>query len=303
MALKAFGKACVSGVFSFGAGTAVTSVRQHLVRQGGDGRRSVASGWERESFRGTAVSLLGGLDVALSALAGASPLVACSATRAAGGAAMLAGSVGAIAGYVDDHLEAKFPAQGKGFRGHLGALKRGQVTSGLVKIVSIGVGSLGAAAVLAASRESARPAMRVGGELMIDALLIAGTANFINLLDLRPGRALKATGLAALPHVGASTPGSAPLAGSLIGVALAGLPSDLRGETMLGDLGANALGAQFGVLLANQKSLPLKASLLSGVIALTLVSEKVSFSQVISRNDILRALDQWGVPGVNSAGA
>ena len=71
----------------------------------------------------------------------------------------------------------------RGFRGHLGALAHGELTSGAVKIG--GIGASGAAA-----------AVLLGGgaaDIAINAGLAAGGANLLNLFDLRPGRAIKVT--------------------------------------------------------------------------------------------------------------
>ncbi|MDY5131952.1 hypothetical protein R6G99_10800, partial [Actinotignum timonense] len=73
-----------------------------------------------------------------------------SAARAAGallsGGSCSAGPViaalsGGLAGYIDDFYESAFSRTSKGLRGHLGALSRGHLTSGALKIVIIGVGA------------------------------------------------------------------------------------------------------------------------------------------------------------------
>ena len=128
--------------------------------------------------------------------------------------------------------------------------------------------------------------------------VIAGTANLLNLLDLRPGRALKA-GLvlvAAQEALDGRTAhaGSRALGGGVLGVAAAALPDDLRGETMLGDAGANALGAAIGLRSALTASRPRLVCELAALAALTLASERISFTRVIEQTPGLRELDALG---------
>jgi hypothetical protein len=75
--------------------------------------------------------------------------------------------------------------------------------------------------------------------------------------------------------------------------ALSALPDDLGERTMLGDLGANTLGALIGVRLA-AGSTRQRFGALVVVSALTVASERVSFSRVIDTVPALRWLDQLG---------
>ncbi len=168
----------------------------------------------------------------------------------------------------------------KGLRGHLGALRSGQVTSGLVKIVGIGATGLAAAWLVSDNVADA----------LLGGALIAGTANLVNLFDLRPGRALK-VGLLATPVLLARD--GAVIAAPL-GAAAASLPEDLGERGMLGDTGANALGAGVGLALVATTGTIGTAAWLAAVVALTLASEKVSFSRVIDRTTPLRWVDQLG---------
>ena len=70
--------------------------------------------------------------------------------------------------------------------------------------------------------------------------MIAGTANLLNLLDLRPGRALKATVIAGA--LTAADRRAEVVSGAAVGAAAALLGPDLAGETMLGDTGPTAPG-------------------------------------------------------------
>ncbi|MCO7222617.1 hypothetical protein NH342_22765, partial [Klenkia sp. PcliD-1-E] len=88
-------------------------------------------------------------------------------------------------------------------------------------------------------------------------------------------------------------PAGAAVAGPL-GAALAVLPDDLGERVMLGDCGANALGAVLGLRLAAVRSRGTRATALGVVTALTLASEKVSFTRVIEATPGLRQLDRLG---------
>jgi hypothetical protein len=85
-----------------------------------------------------------------------------------------------------------------------------------------------------------------------------------------------------------------PLTAPGLAAAVALLRADLREKVMLGDGGANALGAALGVAAAAgapRRSLAVHLAVLS---ALTLASERVSFSAVIARTPGLRELDALG---------
>jgi hypothetical protein len=63
---------------------------------------------------------------------------------------------------------------------------------------------------------------------------------------------------------------------------------------MLGDCGANAVGALLGLRLAAVPGRPARARALAVVVGLTLASERVSFTRVIEATPVLRDLDRLG---------
>jgi UDP-N-acetylmuramyl pentapeptide phosphotransferase/UDP-N-acetylglucosamine-1-phosphate transferase len=191
--------------------------------------------------------------------------------------AVAAGALGAL-----DDLAGG--ASDKGLRGHLGALVRGEVTTGAVKILGLGVaGLLGAA--LADRQPSSRPGVL---STLVGGAVVAGAANAVNLFDLRPGRALKVTVAVGLPLVG-TVPGAAA-----VGAALGVVRDDLRASAMLGDTGANAAGALVGLAFVERTGLAGRTAALIGLAALTLASERVSFTRVIEAHPLLRRVDEWG---------
>ncbi|MEU0571135.1 hypothetical protein ABZ297_37875, partial [Nonomuraea sp. NPDC005983] len=207
-------------------------------------------------------------------------------------AALLAGVGSGALGAYDDLYGT---TSSKGFKGHLTALARGEVTSGAVKILGIGATGLGAAALV-----SEGPV-----DTLVNGAVVAGSANLANLFDLRPGRAIKVGLLAGGPLLAASVlrdqPVSAALAAVPLGAAAALLPDDLGERAMLGDAGANALGALLGLAAVTRLRRPGRLVLLGTVAALTAASEKVSFTKVIAGNKVLNSLDMLGRRPVDPA--
>lgn len=254
--------------------------------------RTVTPGpaWQRTNYAGDPVTLVEGPAVAVGAGTGMiveAVLAGRAGDPAAGrraAARLVAVGGSALVGAYDDLLGT---TQAKGFGGHLRALRAGTITSGMIKIAGIGVSALAASVI---DRPAGRGAGRGAGrivDVMINTTLIAGTANVTNLLDLRPGRAGKA-----VLGLGMIIPGSGPLVGAVSGV----LADDLAGRSMLGDCGANALGAGLGTAIIRLPR-PLRVAVLAGVIGLNLASEKVSFSAVIDDHPVLRTIDRWGRDG------
>lgn len=253
--------------------------------------------WDRTNHRGESVTLLEGPAwgaAALTATCVAAPLP--DSVRAG---TALAVTAAAVLGAVDDLAGT---SADKGLRGHLGALARGRVTTGAVKVLGIGAAGVLAAGLLlrdarARSASSAALGVRDVVDVVVAGGVVAGAANLLNLLDLRPGRALKATLLAAPAVLGA--PGAAPLGAVAVGASSALLPEDLGERAMLGDAGANAAGALLGCAVvaataASGRGAAVRAGVLAGLVALTVASERVSFTRVIERTPVLRQLDALG---------
>jgi UDP-N-acetylmuramyl pentapeptide phosphotransferase/UDP-N-acetylglucosamine-1-phosphate transferase len=245
--------------------------------------RPAGAPWRRMNYAGRPVTLLGGPALAASATATA-VLGAPAGTRTA---AAVVGAVSGLVGGYDDLAGAR-PEQvrDKGLAGHLAALRAGRISAGAVKVA--GIGAAAAAAAVLTRRGTGAGALLDG---VLTTGLVAGTANLVNLLDLRPGRAGKAGALAAATVLGG--PAGGLVAGPL-GATLAVLPDDLRERVMLGDSGANALGALLGLRLAAIPGRAPRAGLLAGVVALTLASERISFTTVIEATPGLRELDRLG---------
>ncbi|BAS28410.1 hypothetical protein [Limnochorda pilosa] len=191
----------------------------------------------------------------------------------------------ALVGWIDDLLG---DGSSRGLRGHGRALAEGRLTTGALKVFLLGAGAL-----LAAASGSWTGAAPGAFALLAGAVLLALTANAVNLLDVRPGRALKVA-LLLLAVAFVADPRSAlptlPGAAAALGI----LGWDLREEGVLGDAGANALGALAGWVA--WRALPPGAwvLLLAALVGLHLYTERASLSERIEGSPLLRWLDRLG---------
>ncbi|GAB3654143.1 hypothetical protein [Glycomyces tarimensis] len=285
---RTVGRAFLGGVAAGGTIAAISAVR----------RSKWSKHLDRVNHRGDTVSLAEGPGVTVGATVAA---VAGSTSPAYAAAAATAGLAAGGLGLYDDMADTK-GEKAKGFKGHLTALLKGRVSAGFVKVVGISTAGLASAALVDAVSER-RPAhwlarlwnIGVGGGV------IAGTANLINLFDLRPGRALKVVAVVSAPlsrPPGPKAPGTAASgANTAIAVsaaAAAAMSDDLEGKTMLGDCGANALGALLGLSYIARTGPVGRHIALAGVGALIAASERVSFTKVIADTPVLRGLDELG---------
>ncbi|MGH9195399.1 MAG: hypothetical protein ACRD1T_06635 [Acidimicrobiia bacterium] len=173
----------------------------------------------------------------------------------------------------------------RGFKGHLAAIKEGRLTGGSIKALAGGALAL----IAAGFWESAL------AWVVVDGLLVALSANLLNLLDLRPGRAVKVFLLWWIPvaAVGWSTP-YLPVSAAAAGAATTWLPSDLGGRGMLGDSGSNLLGAVAGSGAALVLPPVGKLIAVAVLVALTVLSEWRSFNSFIEWVPPLRWVDSLG---------
>lgn len=181
-----------------------------------------------------------------------------------------------LAGLVDDVYGNQ---DYRGFRGHFRALFRGHLTTGLLKVLLVTQG-----AVLAL--------LPFSWAALLQGWVLILSVNIFNQLDLRPGRALKAF---LVLGGGLALAGNVPAALGC-GAAFALLPGDLRSEFMLGDTGANLLGALVGFgALAVLPSPWLPAALLI-LLLITGIGEFSSFNRIIAGSKFLHWIDQIGRP-------
>jgi len=199
-----------------------------------------------------------------------------------------------VFGLVDDWLGSR---ETLGFGGHLRALAHGRITTGGLKFLGIGLLSVFTAVSL----------YYAGASTILHVVLVAAvlalSANLLNLFDLRPVRASKVYLLLLVVAcvcivvagvVRLEVGDVAALVLAALGPVLAVWRFDAGERGMLGDVGANSMGVLIGYLFAT--ALPFWGLVVCVVIllALNLASERVSFTQVIENNKVLKAGDMLG---------
>ena len=192
----------------------------------------------------------------------------------------------AFLGFLDDSLgRGDAEATPRGWRGHAAALRDGRLSTGAIK--AIGALALAAYVVSGRGLESWR--------YLADVALLILATNAFNLLDLRPGRAEK--GLALLGAglcLGAWTFAPLELLGIFAGPVAVGAWFTLRERAMLGDTGANLVGAIGGVWLLTTLGGSGRLIALAAVVAFTAFGELRSISKAIESFPHARWLDSLG---------
>ena len=187
----------------------------------------------------------------------------------------------ALLGLIDDVLS----GASRGWRGHGAAVLTGNLSTGALKAV----GTLGLALLVA----SGLPGQE--GDFLLAAGVLVLATNVFNLIDLRPGRSIKAL-VALCAGLLALTMDLDPLwaLGLFLAPIVVLLPFDLRERAMLGDTGSNAVGAVAGLWLVLALSTRAQAIALALVAAASLYGELRSISGLVDRTPWLRHLDSLG---------
>lgn len=184
-------------------------------------------------------------------------------------------------GFLDDIAGSR---DARGLRGHFSSLLKGKITTGLIKLIVITLTAL--VIVFKVDSFSLQ-------EKLINSGIIILMGNFLNLLDLRPGRSIKFFLIVSFLFFYRADnwlyffPYYLPLLPYLI--------YELEGRVMLGDAGANLLGFVLGYNLVNSiPGLVTRYIVFLSLFFLTLLSEKYSYTFIIENNRILKWLDNLG---------
>lgn len=187
-----------------------------------------------------------------------------------------------FAGIVDDLLGNRDTL---GFKGHIKSLFKGTLTTGGFKAL---MGGLVASVISLFISDAVI-------QWILNALIISLFTNMLNLMDLRPGRAIKFFFLVWGISVIGGIKGNYsyllfPLAGSLI----AYMPVDFKGKGMMGDVGSNVLGISMGIYFSLSTGVTAKICIVGALVLMHLIGEKYSFTNIIDKNRILSFVDSLG---------
>jgi UDP-N-acetylmuramyl pentapeptide phosphotransferase/UDP-N-acetylglucosamine-1-phosphate transferase len=249
-------------------------------------------GHVRENFRGRPLPWPFGVLIVvagLTALIALAPLQQLAATHTLHPETLLVlGYVLGVAflGLLDDTLGQTLAGAPRGLRAHGRAALHGRLSTGALKAA----GTTGLALYTLSTRS-----LPAGRWLLASAVLVLATHVF-NLLDLRPGRAIKALVLLGLGLTIAAGTRALYSLGLFVGPALIAGVYDLRERALLGDTGASVLGALAGLWLVLCLATLGQAIALAALLAISLYGEFRSLSAAIERLPLLRHLDSLGRP-------
>lgn len=236
-----------------------------------------SAGWFRENYAGLRIPNSFGLVFPITWLV-AQPF---SRDRESYPVALMLTLTWALLGLLDDLYGSR---GARGFQGHVRALLRGRLTTGGAKLL------IGGGVSLLAGWFVSRGSWPFA---ILNGLLIALCTNFLNLLDLRPGRALKAFFGLGIIAWALNPPASGGLV-PLFAAAVVYAPLDFSARAMMGDVGSNTLGAMAGLALVLSLGVWGKIGLVLMLMAVHLYAEIASLSDLIERVAPLRWLDRLG---------
>ncbi|EKX95618.1 MAG: glycosyl transferase [Peptostreptococcus sp.] len=187
----------------------------------------------------------------------------------------------AFAGIMDDAIGNRDVT---GLKGHFLSMFKGRLTTGGFKAVLGGfIGIVVSAAV----------ADNILG-VVVGTLVVALATNFMNLLDLRPGRAIKVYLIISILVLIFAGDFNRQLYMLLLPGVVSYFIFDLKALSMMGDAGSNVLGVFIGVMIVISFSIQVQLVCLVGLIAIHVLTEKYSLTKLIEQNSVLNFIDKLG---------
>ena len=171
-----------------------------------------------------------------------------------------------------------------GLKGHFKSLLNGKLTTGGFKAL-LG-GFIGLVISIAISKNIY--------DIVINTLIIALSTNLMNLLDLRPGRAIKGYLLISIVLLFTLGEYTRNLLLLIFPNVIAYFNQDLKAKAMMGDTGSNVLGISIGILFVMGYSLKVRLIWLAFLIFIHILTEKYSLTKIIENNKFLNFIDKLG---------
>lgn len=171
-----------------------------------------------------------------------------------------------------------------GLKGHFKSLLNGKLTTGGFK--ALFGGFIGLVISIAISKNIY--------DIVINTLIIALSTNLMNLLDLRPGRAIKGYLLISIVLLFTLGEYTRNLLLLILPNVVAYFNQDLKAKAMMGDTGSNVLGISIGILFVMGYSLKVRLIWLAFLIFIHILTEKYSLTKIIENNKFLNFIDKLG---------
>lgn len=196
-----------------------------------------------------------------------------------------------FAGIIDDTIGNRDVS---GLGGHFRSLLKGNLTTGGFK--ALFGGFVGLMISVTVSRNII--------EIIVNTLVIALSTNLMNLLDLRPGRAIKVYLVIMIGFFLGAKDGVKDIINSKMEIrnmvmlmfpnVLSYFRSDLKAKSMMGDTGSNVLGISIGIIFVIWFSYKARVLWLLFLIFMHILTEKYSLTKIIENNKFLNKLDKLG---------
>ncbi|WP_099188152.1 MraY family glycosyltransferase [Tepidibacter mesophilus] len=172
-----------------------------------------------------------------------------------------------------------------GLKGHFKSLLNGKLTTGGFKAL------FGGFVALLISVSISNNII----DICVNTLLIALFTNLMNLLDLRPGRAIKGyLFISIILLFTVSMYYDKVMIVLLMSNVLAYFKEDLKANAMMGDTGSNVLGIATGIIIAYNFSFIVRLCAVILLILIHVITEKYSLTKIIENNKLLNYIDMLG---------
>ena len=186
-----------------------------------------------------------------------------------------------FAGIIDDTIGNRDVS---GLKGHFKSLFKGKLTTGGFK--ALFGGFVGLIISVCISKNII--------DIIVNTLIIALSTNFMNLFDLRPGRAIKVYLVIIIIILFTLTGYIQMLPLLILPNVIAYFNYDLKAKAMMGDTGSNVLGISIGILMALGYTLNVRIAWLIFLILIHILTEKFSLTKIIEKNKVLNFIDRLG---------